>query len=84
MDLQTEFQNALTEAKSLPAQSNEVLLQFYSLYKQATDGDNTSEKPSNFFDIAGIAKYNAWEALKGMTKEEAMKKYCNLVQELKK
>jgi diazepam-binding inhibitor (GABA receptor modulating acyl-CoA-binding protein) len=58
MDLQTEFQNALTEAKSLPAQSNEVLLQFYSLYKQATDGDNTSEKPSNFFDIAGIAKYN--------------------------
>jgi acyl-CoA-binding protein len=82
MDLQSEFNKALVEAKSLPAQSNEVLLQFYSLYKQATEGDNTTEKPSNFFDIAGIAKYNAWEALKGMTKEEAMKKYCNLVHEL--
>jgi acyl-CoA-binding protein len=83
MDLTTMFKNAMEEAKTLPAQSNEVLLQFYALYKQATEGDNTSERPTNFFDIAGIAKYNAWESVKGLSKEDAMQKYCNLVAELK-
>lgn len=82
MDLKQEFEGAIIKAKGLSAQSNEVLLQFYSLYKQASEGDITIEKPTNFFDIAGVAKYNAWEALKGITKEAAMQKYIDLVKSL--
>lgn len=82
MDLKQEFEGAILKAKGLSAQSNEVLLQFYSLYKQASEGDINIEKPTNFFDIAGVAKYNAWEALKGITKEAAMQKYIDLVKSL--
>ncbi len=81
MDLQQEFQTAVVNSKLLPAQSNENLLTLYSLFKQATEGDVNIEKPENFFDFKGIAKYNAWEELKGMTKEEAMQKYIALVKE---
>jgi acyl-CoA-binding protein len=82
MEIQKQFEEALVKAKSLPDQSNDVLLQFYGLYKQATEGDLNMEKPTNMFDFKGIAKYNAWEALKGLSKEEAMQKYINLVASL--
>ena len=35
-----------------------------------------------FFDFVGNAKYEAWEKLKGMTQDEAMKKYVALVKSL--
>ena len=82
MDLKTEFEEAVTASKSLPAQSNENLLKLYSLFKQATEGDVNIEKPSNMFDFKGIAKYNAWEELKGLSKEDAMKKYIETVKSL--
>ena len=81
MDLKTEFETAVTESKNLPDQSNENLLKLYSLYKQATEGDVNIERPANMFDFKGIAKYNAWEQLKGMEKEEAMKQYIQIVKE---
>jgi acyl-CoA-binding protein len=81
MDLQQEFQTAVINSKQLPDQSNENLLKLYSLYKQATEGDVNIDKPDNFFDFKGIAKYNAWEELKGMSKEEAMQKYIALVKQ---
>lgn len=82
MDLKQEFESAVINSKQLPDQSNENLLKLYSLYKQATEGDINIEKPENFFDFKGIAKYNAWEELKGMSKEEAMKEYIKTVKGL--
>ncbi len=82
MEIQKQFEEAVANAKSLPDQSNEVLLQFYGLFKQATEGDVNVEKPTNMFDFKGIAKFNAWEAVKGISKEEAMKKYIDLVKSL--
>jgi len=82
MDLQKEFEASVVSSKQLPNQSNENLLQLYSLYKQATEGDVNIEKPTNMFDFKGVAKYNSWEALKGTSKEEAMKKYIDLVKSL--
>ena len=82
MDLKQEFEQASVNVKNLPKQENEVLLKLYSLYKQATEGDVNIEKPTNFFDFAGTAKFNAWEELKGITKEEAMKKYIDYVKTL--
>lgn len=84
MDLIKSFEESVLASKSLPAQSNENLLKLYSLYKQATEGDVNIDKPSNFFDIAAIAKFNAWEALKGNTKESAMQQYIDLVANLGK
>lgn len=84
MDLKAQFEEAAVKSKSLPEQSNENLLLLYSLYKQATEGDVNIEKPTNMFDFKGIAKYNAWEELKGLGKEVAMQKYVDLVKELGK
>jgi len=82
MDLKQEFEQASVNVKSLPKQENDVLLKLYSLYKQATEGDVNIEKPTNFFDFPGIAKFNAWDSLKGITQEDAMKKYIDYVKSL--
>ncbi|MFL5730295.1 MAG: acyl-CoA-binding protein [Cytophagaceae bacterium] len=82
MDLTQEFQEAVTKSKQLPNQSNDNLLKLYSLYKQASEGDVNIEKPANPFDMVGNAKYNAWDKLKGISKEDAMKQYIDLVKSL--
>lgn len=78
------FEKAVIASKLLPSQTNENLLLLYSLYKQATEGDVNIEKPTNFFDFPAIAKYNAWEGLKGTSKEDAKQKYIDLVASLGK
>jgi acyl-CoA-binding protein len=84
MDLQKQFEDAVVNSKSLGEKpSNEVLLQLYSLYKQATTGDVNTEPPSNPFDFVNKAKYDAWSLLKGKTKETAMQEYVDLVNKLK-
>ena len=69
MDLQKQFEDAMASSKTLSEKpSNEVLLQLYSLYKQATSGDVNTEPPSNPFDFVNKAKHDAWVALKGKSK----------------
>ncbi|MBX9785163.1 MAG: acyl-CoA-binding protein [Chitinophagaceae bacterium] len=83
MELQQQFENAIAESKTLPERpSNETLLQLYSLYKQASEGDANGEAPANPFDFVAKAKYEAWEALRGMRKEKAMQEYIDLVKKL--
>jgi acyl-CoA-binding protein len=83
MDAKTLFEQAVAESKALPDRpSNETLLQLYSLYKQATEGDAKGEAP-NMFDFVAKAKYEAWLSLKGKTPEAAMKDYIALVEKLK-
>lgn len=84
MDLNQQFEEAVVKAKQLPNQSNENLLLIYSLYKQATEGDISEDRPSNPFDFVGNAKYNAWEKHKGMSKDEAKKQYIDLIDNLGK
>lgn len=84
MDLIQQFEAAAAASKTLTEKpSNEILLQLYSLYKQATEGDVPAEAPSNPFDFVAKAKYNAWEEQKGKTKEVAMQEYIELVGKLK-
>ncbi len=84
MDLKELFEKATVESKQLASKpSNETLLQLYSLYKQATEGDNNSEAPANPFDFVAKAKFEAWNELKGKSKELAMEEYINLVKKLK-
>lgn len=82
MDLQQQFTSAVTRSRELPSRpSNEDLLQLYALYKQATEGDVTGERPGGF-DFKAIAKYQAWEEVRGKSKEEAMGEYVALVDKL--
>ena len=61
---------------------NETLLELYSYYKQATEGDVTGDKPSAF-DFKARAKYDAWQARAGMSKDLAREAYVKLVNHLK-
>lgn len=84
MDLKTQFETAVADSKTLSEKpSNEILLKLYSLYKQATEGDNTAEPPANPFDFVAKAKYQAWEELRGKTSDTAMEEYIQLVTSLK-
>jgi acyl-CoA-binding protein len=84
MALQELFTEAVANSKTLSAKpDNETLLKLYSLYKQATEGDNNSEAPSNPFDFVAKAKFMAWDELKGISKESAMQQYVDLVDSLR-
>jgi len=79
-----QFEQAVADSKNLAEKpSNETLLNLYSLYKQATEGDINTDAPSNPFDFVAKAKHHAWETLKGVTKENAMQQYIDLVEKLK-
>jgi diazepam-binding inhibitor (GABA receptor modulator, acyl-CoA-binding protein) len=84
MNIQEQFDQAVARSKSLAEKpGNDVLLQLYSLYKQATEGDVNIDPPANMFDFVARAKFNAWESLKGKPKEAAMQEYVELVAKLK-
>ena len=81
-DLKSRFDAAVTNSKKLSERpDNATLLKIYGLYKQATAGDNDEKKPS-FSDIVGRAKWDAWEKLKGVSSEEAMERYVELIESL--
>ena len=82
-DLKAAFEAAAAQSKSLPEKpDNMTLLQIYSLYKQASEGDAEGKRPG-FADMVGRAKYDAWAAVKGKSKDEAMQEYIDLIESLK-
>jgi acyl-CoA-binding protein len=83
MALSDDFNLAVTQSKELPTRpSNEDLLNLYALFKQATEGDVSGERPGGF-DFKAIAKFDAWSEKKGVSKETAMADYVALVARLK-
>ncbi|XP_053322918.1 acyl-CoA-binding domain-containing protein 5 isoform X2 [Spea bombifrons] len=82
---QTRFEAAVSVIQSLPKNgsfqpSNEMMLKFYSFYKQATQGPCNIPKPA-FWDPVGRYKWDSWSSLGDMSKEDAMIAY---VDEMKK
>jgi diazepam-binding inhibitor (GABA receptor modulating acyl-CoA-binding protein) len=83
MSLQDQFTQAQADSKNLPERpDNMTLLTLYALFKQGSNGDVSGERPG-FTDMVGRAKFDAWEQLKGTSKDEAMQQYVDLVEELK-
>jgi diazepam-binding inhibitor (GABA receptor modulator, acyl-CoA-binding protein) len=81
-DLATQFQAAAEAVKTLPEKpENDMLLRLYGLFKQGSEGDVSGSKPG-FFDFKGVAKFEAWEKLKGTASEKAMEDYIKLVKRL--
>uniref|UniRef100_A0A8C1DXZ4 Acyl-CoA-binding domain-containing protein 5 n=1 Tax=Cyprinus carpio carpio TaxID=630221 RepID=A0A8C1DXZ4_CYPCA len=73
------FSAAVKVIQSLPSNgsfqpSNDMMLKFYSYYKQATQGPCNIPRPG-FWDPIGKAKWDAWNSLGEMQKEEAMAAY---------
>jgi len=82
-DLKAAFQQAVADSKSLPEKpDNATLLQIYALYKQASGGDADGKRPG-FTDMVGRAKWDAWNAVKGKSSDEAMQEYVDLIESLK-
>lgn len=81
MSLEDKFNAAVNVIRSLPKSgsyqpSNELMLRFYSYFKQATEGPCDKPKPG-FWDVVNRAKWESWNKLGNMTKDEAMKAYVD-------
>ena len=76
------FDKAVVRSKELTTKpSNEDLLLLYSLFKQATSGNVSGERPAGF-DFKGAAKFDAWTKIEGTSAEDAMNQYIALVNKL--
>jgi diazepam-binding inhibitor (GABA receptor modulator, acyl-CoA-binding protein) len=81
-DLNPDFEAAVANSKKLSERpDNATLLKIYGLYKQATAGDNAEKKPG-FGDMIGRAKWDAWNAVKGTSSEDAKRQYIALIESL--
>lgn len=61
--------------------ADENKLAIYGLFKQATIGDCNTSRPG-MLDFKGKAKWDAWDAKKGMSQEDAKIAYVDLLIEL--
>ena len=82
MPSEDDFVAAQARVKTLRSTpAPDELLELYSLYKQATAGDATGERPG-LMDFKGRAKYDAWSARRGTSRTDAMSAYVALVARL--
>jgi diazepam-binding inhibitor (GABA receptor modulating acyl-CoA-binding protein) len=73
--LQTRFHAAAESVKTFKAGKsvpNDDKLKVYGLFKQATIGDVNTDRPGGFLNFEANAKWDAWNALKGKSKDAAM------------
>lgn len=83
--MEQEFRRALAYIKDTSnpplASSNEQKLEFYGLFKQATDGAPKGSAPSRL-KVVERAKFMAWKAKEALSKEAAMQRYVELLTSL--
>ena len=82
-DLKQRFEQAVEKVRTAPEDgpfkpSNELKLKMYALYRQAIDGDVQGKRPG-MLDIVARYKYDAWTMAKGLSAEDAMRKYLEEV-----
>ena len=81
-ELTQRFEQALKESRHLAERpDNMTLLKIYALYKQGSAGDVEGKRPG-FTDMVGRAKWDAWNGLKGTSKDDAMQQYVDLIESL--
>ena len=86
MSLEEKFKNLYELLQSLPKDcefhiSNESKFKFYAYYKQACEGDCHTPQPY-FFNVAERAKWDAWNSVEGLSKEDAMQDYIDEMKEV--
>ncbi|KAF6778015.1 hypothetical protein AHF37_02599 [Paragonimus kellicotti] len=76
------FNTAAENVKHLKKRpSDNELLSLYGLFKQATQGDNTTGQPS-VLSVKDRSKWNAWTSHKGLSKQVAQEKYIKMADEI--
>lgn len=84
MPLQIRFDQAVADSRNLPQRpDNMTLLKLYALYKQGSAGDVEGDRPG-MTDFVARAKWDAWAALKGLSQDQGMQQYIDLITDLKK
>lgn len=83
-ELEKEFKKYVEIGNQLPPQSADNMLVAYAYYKQATEGDNLHERPTESSNVVQAFKYDSWKRLEGMPKPEAKKKYINTIKQFMK
>ncbi|MEX2475103.1 acyl-CoA-binding protein [Marinobacter sp.] len=84
-DLNAQFDEAVNHIQNAEGDfkpSNEMKLEFYALYKQATEGDVSGKRPG-MMDFVARAKYDAWAEFKGTSSDEAKQKYIDKLASVK-
>ncbi len=85
--LESDFQRACVYMKrprpaaARAATSSEVKLKLYGLFKQATQGPCTTERPG-LLEMRRRAMWGAWKANQGMSPAAAMRGYVDVVTQL--
>lgn len=84
----TPFEAAVEYVRALPKDgpvqlNNETKLIFYSLYKQATEGDVKGTQPWAV-QMEARAKWDAWNSKKGMSADDAKAAYVQKLVEVTK
>jgi len=83
-DLLAKFGRAAKEITQLSeAPDQQAMLALYALFKQATVGDYLQGKKPGMLDVRGKFKYEAWKQREGVSQEQAMQEYVDLVDRLK-
>ena len=78
-DLETQFLEFVKLGNKMPPQTADNMLIAYAFYKQATEGDNLHERPTESSNVVQTFKHDAWMRLQGMPKIEAQKKYIDTI-----
>jgi|APGre2960657444_1045066.scaffolds.fasta_scaffold378218_1 diazepam-binding inhibitor (GABA receptor modulating acyl-CoA-binding protein) len=80
MEIASEFETVLKNLKGIDMDklnlSDDIKLDFYKYYKQATEGDCNIPEPYSIY-FKAHAKWAAWKSLTGMANEDAMAEYIN-------
>uniref|UniRef100_A0A6B0V9L6 Putative enoyl-coa hydratase/isomerase n=1 Tax=Ixodes ricinus TaxID=34613 RepID=A0A6B0V9L6_IXORI len=77
-----KFNQAVKDLNNVPEEpSNDVKLQLYALFKQATVGKCNVAKPDTF-DFVGKAKWDAWNNLGDTSQDDAQNEYAAIVTKL--
>ncbi|KAL7419303.1 acyl-CoA-binding protein (ACBP)/diazepam binding inhibitor (DBI)/endozepine (EP) [Cryptotrichosporon argae] len=86
VNVSAQFEKAVAIVKELPPDgpvkpTQDQQLEFYGLFKQANEGDNTGAAPGAF-NFTAKYKYNAWKKLEGTSKDDAKAKYVALLKSM--
>ena len=73
--LEEAFRKAQQDVHALSVQPGRIMqLRLYALFMQATSGNASGARPG-FSDFEARSRWDAWQALSGLAREDAMSEY---------
>lgn len=81
-DIDAEFNEYVKLGRKLPRQTPDRMLIAYGYFKQATEGDIKSDRPTENSDVVRTFMHDQWKRLRGMSMEEAKLLYIEFIRDL--